>query len=114
MKTYSKGTVAKDPITGRFVSAKSFKPMHTKEAKAPKAPKAPKAELAKETLEILSAQYGIEGTRIEFTPIVGKKLNNKMAGSDPAPKVKKDAVIKAVVNGTEVEKTFTEGEVISF
>ena len=114
MKTYSKGTVAKDPITGRFVSAKSLKPMHTKEAK-PKAPKAPKAEaVAKETVEILSAQYGIEGTRIEFTPIVGKKLNNKMAGSDPAPKVKKDAIIKAVVNGAEVEKTFTEGEVIAF
>lgn len=108
MKTYSNGKVAKDPTTGRFVSVKNMKPMRTKEKKE-------KAmEAAGPAVEILSALYGIEGNRISVTPIIGKKMTNKIAGSDPAPKVKKDVIIKATVDGAEVEKTFTEGEVISF
>jgi hypothetical protein len=107
-KTFCNGTVAKDAKTGRFVSVKSLKPMAIKENKT-------KVEkVTGPVVEILSALYGIEGNRINITPIVGKKLNNKMAGSDPAPKVKKDAIIKAKVEGKEVEKVFTEGEVITF
>jgi hypothetical protein len=113
MKTYSQGKVVKDPATGKFVSAKNMKPVFTKERK-PRAPKVVEEAAGSKTVEILSALYGIEGNRISITPILGKKLNNKMAGSDPAPKTKKDAIIKAMVEGTEVEKTFTEGEVISF
>jgi hypothetical protein len=106
MKTYSQSKVAKDAKTGRFVSVSSLKPMHAKSEKV--------KEAAGPAVEILSAMYGIEGNRISVTPIVGKKMTNKIAGSDPAPKVKKDVIVKAKVDGTEVEKTFSEGEVISF
>lgn len=111
MKTYSQGKVAKDAKTGRFVSVNSLKVVHTKEHK-PKKEKV--TEAAGPAVEILSALYGIEGSRISVTPVVGKKMTNKVAGSDPAPKVKKDLVVKARVNGEEVEKTFSEGEVVSF
>lgn len=66
------------------------------------------------TMEVLSAEYGIEGKRVSFTPILGKKLTNKMAGSDPAKGEKKNAIVRANVNGSEVEKSFAEGEVITF
>jgi hypothetical protein len=74
-KTFCNGTVAKDAKTGRFVSVKkSLKTMAIKENKT-------KVEkVAGPVVEILSALYGIEGNRINITPIVGKKLNNKMAG----------------------------------
>ena len=77
---------------------------------------APKAKtVTGPVIEILSAQYGIEGTRIEMATVkVGNKLTNKMAGSDPAPKSAKNAVIKAKVDGKEVTKTVAEGEVINF
>jgi hypothetical protein len=107
MQTFSKGKVAKDPITGRFISVKNMKPMHTKAETA--------KEAAEPALKVISALYGIEGTRVEMANVkAGKKLNNKMAGSDPAPGTKKNAIIKVEVNGAEVEKTFNEGEVITF
>ena len=67
-------------------------------------------------IEILSALYGIEGTRVEFgeNVKVGKKLTNRMVGSDPAPKVAKDALITATINGDKVSVIIKEGEVISF
>ena len=66
MKTYSQGKVAKDPITGRFVSAKSLKPMHSK---------AEATEAAEPALKVISALYGIEGTRVEMANVkAGKKL----------------------------------------
>ena len=82
--------------------------------KAAKAPKTPK-EAAGPAIEIISALYGIEGTRVEMAEVkTGKKLTNKMAGSDPAPKTAKDAIITAKVDGTEVTVTVKEGEVIAF
>lgn len=67
-------------------------------------------------VNILSALYGIDGARVECGEniIVGKKLNNKMTGSDPAKGVKKDAIITATVNGDKVSLTFGEGEKITF
>jgi len=89
----------------------------TETAKAPKAAKAPKTpkEAAGPAIEIISALYGIEGTRVEMASVkAGRKLTNKMAGSDPAPKTAKDAIITAKVDGTEVTVTVKEGEVIAF
>jgi len=85
--------------------------------KAPKAAKAPKTpkEAVGPAIEIISALYGIEGTRVEMAEVkAGRKLTNKMAGSDPAPKTAKDAIITAKVDGTEVTVTVKEGEVIAF
>jgi hypothetical protein len=45
---------------------------------------------------------------------LGKKVSNKMAGEDPAPKQKKVMVVKALVGETEVTKEFNEGEVVAF
>lgn len=87
------------------------------------APKAPKAEKVAKTpkaaagpaIEIITALYGVEGTRVSMATVKpGRKLTNKMAGSDPAPKVAKDAIITAKVDGTEVTVTVKEGEVIAF
>lgn len=85
-----------------------------KKVRTPKEPKAPKVEAA--TIVILSALYGINENRIEVkdTVVVGRKITNKMIGSDPAPKEKKLLVVKATVNGAEVEKTFSEGEKVTF
>jgi hypothetical protein len=86
----------------------------TKAPKAAKAPKTPK-EAAGPAIEIISALYGIEGARVEMATVkAGRKLTNKMAGSDPAPKTAKDAIITAKVDGTEVTVTVKEGEVIAF
>jgi hypothetical protein len=65
---------------------------------------------------ILSALYGIEGTRVEFfeNVKVGRKLTNRMVGSDPAPKVAKDAIITATIDGDKTIITVKEGEVINF
>jgi hypothetical protein len=85
--------------------------------KAPKAAKAPKTpkEAVGPAIEIISALYGIEGTRVEMASVkAGRKLTNKMAGSDPAPKTAKDAIITAKVDGTEVTVTVKEGELITF
>lgn len=89
----------------------------TEEAKEKKVVvKKEKAVVAKETIEILSALYGINSVKVEVKDSikVGRKITNKMIGQDPAPKEKKELYIKAIVNGTEVEKTFSEGEKIIF
>jgi hypothetical protein len=107
--------VERDPITGRFVSIKE-KALHVTIAPA-KARKSKKDTEEKEIISILSATYGIDATICQVEPEnikVGRKVTNKMAGSDPAPKQKKIMTIKAVVKGAEVEKTFNEGEIISF
>ena len=75
------------------------------------------ASLEKEIVSILEASYGITGVTVTVDPtniVIGRKVSNKMAGSDPAPKQKKVMTILAVVKGEQVEKEFTEGEVISF
>lgn len=128
----AKATVGRDSKTGRFVSLKKEKTMFIKAAKATKT-EAPKAEelklvdakpkkkvMVKEeesSVEILKAIYGIDATVIEIDTAkvkMGKKVSNKMAGSDPAPKVKKALTVTAMVYDKEVTKTFGEGEVIEF
>jgi hypothetical protein len=135
--------VARDQKTGRFVSTKEAgnKIMKIVEAK-PKAekPEAEKPELevtvadakpkktskvekkekkekpAARVIEILEANYGISGNMVTVTENVklGKKASNKMAGTDPAPKQKKVMIVKALVEGVEIEKEFNEGEVVAF
>jgi hypothetical protein len=132
--------VTRDPKTGRFVSTKEAgnKIMKIVEAK-PKAekPEAEKPELevtvadakpkktskvekkekpAARVIEILEANYGISGNMVTVTENVklGKKASNKMAGTDPAPKQKKVMIVKALVEGVEIEKEFNEGEVVAF
>ena len=120
-----KPTVGRDAKTGRFVSLKKEKVMYIKEAKAPKAPSLklvdakPKKKIKEESssIEILKAVYGVDATVIEIEPEkvkVGKKVSNKMAGTDPAPKIKKTLTVTAIVYDKEVTKAFTEGEVIVF
>ena len=91
-------------------TATTAAPAKEKKAKAPKAEKP-----AGPVINILSALYGIEGNRIEVKDNVkvGNKLTNKMAGSDPAPKTKKNLVITATVDGTEVTRTIEEGEKVT-
>lgn len=127
----------KDAKTGKFVSSKTVimeTPMYITEAKekevietvsetveAPvKAPRAKKEKVEKpigDIINILSATYGIEGTVANIEPEnikVGRKVSNKLTGIDPAPKVKKSLTVEAEVNGTNVTKTFEEGEKIVF
>lgn len=80
------------------------------------APKTKKAKAAEKTVKILSAVYGIEGKSVEICDKVkvGRKITNKLAGEDPAPKEKKNLIVKAEVDGTAVSKTFTEGEKLIF
>lgn len=120
--------VKRDPITGRFVSTKNNieKPMYMKsnhEASEDEVSvtitegKERRSVKKEEIVSILEANYGITGVTIEVDPNsikVGRKVSNKMAGSDPAPKQKKVMTILAVVKGERIEKEFTEGEVISF
>lgn len=123
----AKATVGRDSKTGRFVSLKKEKTMFIKAAKAPKAEelklvdaKPKKKVIVKEeesSVEILKAIYGIDATVIEIDTVkvkIGKKVSNKMAGSDPAPKVKKALTVTVMVYDKEVTKTFSEGEVIEF
>ena len=78
---------------------------------------------AQEAIEAVEASEGVEAKAaipareasfVEFTAINKRKLTNQLVGKDPAPKVKKHAIIKALVDGVEVEKTFNEGEIIEF
>ena len=88
-----------------------------KPERAARTPRAKKEKVATgPVIEILSALYGIEGTRVEFGENlkVGRKLTNKMVGSDPAPKVAKDALITATIDGDKVSIVVKEGEVINF
>jgi hypothetical protein len=120
-KTASKTASKSGKGTLRIAEVKE--PKATKAPATPKAEKAPKAEKVAKTpkaaagpaIEILSALYGIEGARVEMATVKpGRKLTNKMAGSDPAPKVAKDAIITAKVDGAEVTVTVKEGELIAF
>jgi len=123
--------VGRDSKTGRFVSLKKEKPLYIKEAKAPKVKKEPKVEdfdiqtskpkkKVKEEesfVQVLKATYGVDTSIVEVDTtrvVVGKKVTNKMAGSDPAPKVKKTLSVTAMVYDKEVTKSFNEGEVIEF
>lgn len=123
-----KATVTRDPKTGRFVSLKKEKAMYIKAAKVAEAAtelklvdaKPKKKVIVKDedkAIQILKAIYGIDATVIEIDTEkvkMGKKVSNKMAGSDPAPKVKKALTVTAMVYDKEVTKTFDEGEVIEF
>lgn len=86
-------------------------PAKEKKTRAPKAEKP-----AKPVINILSALYGVEGTTIEVKDNmkVGRKITNKLAGSDPAPKVKKQLQVVAEIDGTRIERTFAEGEILKF
>ena len=69
------------------------------------------------SIKILKALYGIDGTEIDITGNVktGKKVNNRLAGSDPVPGTKKRAIVTVLLaDGTESTKTFNEGESIVF
>ena len=123
-----KATVTRDPKTGRFVSLKKEKAMYIKAAKVTEAAtelklvdaKPKKKVIVKDedkAIQILKAIYGVDATVIEIDTEkvkMGKKVSNKMAGSDPAPKVKKALTVTAMVYDKEVTKTFGEGEVIEF
>jgi len=123
--------VGRDSKTGRFVSLKKEKPLYIKETKAPKVKKEPKVEdfdiqtskpkkKVKEEesfVQVLKATYGVDTSIVEVDTtrvVVGKKVSNKMAGSDPAPKVKKTLSVTVMVYDKEVTKSFNEGEVIEF
>lgn len=109
------GKIFRNKVTGRFEKAgnteTAAKVMHAKEAK-PKKEKAEKPAVTGPVVAILSALYGINDTRVEIkdNAKVGKKVGNAMAGSDPAPKQKKDLIVKYTIDGVEGEKTFAEGE----
>ena len=116
------GKIYRNSKTGRFEKAGSdaAKVMHTKDASKKKATKEKaKVEAPAETgpvISILSALYGINDVRVEIkeNAKVGKKVGNAMAGSDPAPKQKKDLIVKYAIDGVEGEKTFNEGEKLVF
>ena len=121
----TKKTTSQKPEEKTFASlrADSYKKRmnpvveEVKPERAARTPRAKKEKVATgPVVEILSALYGIEGTRVEFgaNVKVGKKLTNKMVGSDPAPKVAKDALITATVDGDKVSIVVKEGEVINF
>lgn len=85
-----------------------------KKEKAAKAPKESKAKKA--VISITSALYGTAEKTIEVATkmVVGRKITNRLIGEDPAPKVRKTLTVKAVVDGTPVEKTFNEGDKLAF
>lgn len=77
----------------------------------------PRVEAIAKEVQILSATYGLADIRvIDITEkiVVGAKVTNEIAGEDPCPKKKKEVVVKALVDGVEVEVTFTEGKKIVF
>lgn len=104
---------SRDPKTGRFVATKE-KAMRITTAKPRTNVKKAKVEaLTEEILKVLSATYGIQGTTVNVNPEdvkFGKKVSNKMAGCDPAPKQKKTMTV-TFSDGSE--KVFNEGEVVT-
>lgn len=112
----AKGTKSTSTAKSAKASIAVATPAPAKAVKA-KVEKAPKVEKPSgPVVSILSALYGIEGTRVEMTGAIksGRKLTNKLAGSDPAPKVAKNAIITYTVDGgAEQTLTFAEGEVIA-
>ena len=115
-KTATKGTKTSTSKSAKAAIATATPAAPAKATKA-KVEKAPKVEKPSgPVVSILSALYGIEGTRVEMTGAIksGRKLTNKLAGSDPAPKTKKDAIITFTVDGgAEQTVTVAEGEVIA-
>jgi hypothetical protein len=108
-------TTAKKSTAKKSKTNKSSKPIRMKkETSAPKAEKSVKT--AKPAINIISALYGVEGTTIEVKDNmkVGRKITNKLAGSDPAPKLKKQLTVVAEIAGERVERTFAEGEILKF
>lgn len=106
----NKGTAKAAPTAMKLETPKE------KKVKAPKEKKEKPVKTDAKTVEILSALYGIKGTTVEVKDIVkvGRKVSNKMIGSDPVKGTKKELFITATVNGAKVEKTFAEGEKITF
>ena len=98
---------AEAPVEATMAPAKEKKKVAEKPAK-------PTVE--KSTTEILSALYGINDVKVEAKDKVkvGRKITNKMIGSDPVPGEKKELIVKAIIDGKEVEKTFAEGEKLTF
>lgn len=77
----------------------------------------PKPVAPAKVVEILSVMYGIQEIAIiDITGKVkvGEKVTNEVAGSDPCPKKKKNVIVRAKVDGVEVERTFVEGKKIIF
>lgn len=110
----TKGTSTAKNAKASIATATPAAPAKATKAKVEKAPKVEKP--SGPVVSILSALYGIEGTRVEMTGAIksGRKLTNKLAGSDPAPKTKKDAIITYTVDGgAEQTLTVAEGEVIA-
>lgn len=69
----------------------------------------------KNILQIIEARYGVKGNMVEVLGLkVGRKASNRLVAVDPAPKVKKILEVKAAFNGVEIEKTFNEGEFVTF
>lgn len=70
------------------------------------------------TVEILSALYGTEEKTVDVTPNIfkniGKKVTNRTTGIDPCPGKKKKLTVKFIINGSESEKIFNEGEKLIF
>jgi hypothetical protein len=85
-------------------------------AKTAKATTEKATKVAKSAINIVSALYGVEGTTIEVKDNMkmGRKITNKLAGSDPAPKQKKQLTVVAEIDGERVERTFSEGEILKF
>ena len=86
----------------------------TAQSEAPAA-EAKSEKPAKPVIEILKAEYGIDGNRIDISGSlkIGNKLTNRMAGYDPAPKVVKDLHLEATVDGVLVSKVIKEGEKVT-
>ena len=87
---------------------------HEKIHGKPRARKEREEEVIDDSIQIIEAFYGANGNTVVITDRVrnGKKVNNRLAGQDPVPGVKKELFIKAIVDGVEVEKTFIEGSLI--
>lgn len=86
--------------------------------KKPREPRVVTPEFVEVTKDVQLTQvlYGIKGTTIDITDKVkpGQKVNNKVAGQDPASGKRKSVYVKAIVDGVEVEKIFAEGKYLEF
>lgn len=66
-------------------------------------------------ITIKEMSYGLPGETI--TPekmIMGKKINNRNCGGDPTPGRKKDLYVTFIVDGKEVRRTLTEGQILEY
>ena len=77
------------------------------------------AKLPEKSIKILSAIYGISEKNIEIVSrlsekSIGEKITNRLAGNDPAPRIKKSLTVKAIIDGKEIEKIFAEGQKLEF